>query len=265
MTALLLPVAVAQGVAQDRYFCASVDNDWHDGDNWWTNENCSGDNGVPDSDDHAIIKANLTANLSGSATISSMDILSGATVNIGNHSLNLNASGDFIESEIVGTLNLDNAGSLLHIVTNDHTVKGSGSIVGQASGARISMGGNRTLKNQTTIEGVLDITEIIAAFDSFFTNEGTVDANGSGTLSITVDTVTDAASGLWTVSASGGTLQFAPNDTSPSAMEGDFTVSAGTLDIDTPGIDTSGTLTFTGGTIDCAGLTGSETAKFTGS
>ncbi len=44
-----------------------------------------------------------------------------------------------------------------------------------------------------------------------------------------------------------------------------FDVSNGTLDIDAPGFETSGTLTFTGGTIDCDGLSGSEVAKFTGS
>ena len=70
---------------------------------------------------------------------------------------------------------------------------------------------------------------------------------------------------MWQVSASGAVLKFDIEETAAHVLSGDFEVSNGTLDIDVPEFETSGTLIFTGGTIDCADLTGSQVAKFTGS
>ncbi|MCH7721691.1 MAG: hypothetical protein IH988_12010, partial [Planctomycetes bacterium] len=90
----------------------------------------------------------------------------------------------------------------------------------------------------------------------------------SGTLAIVLEGLEDfddPSVGVWKVTASGAVLKFDIDDTVADVLSGDFEVSNGTLDIDAPGFETSGTLTFTGGTIDCAGLTGSQVAKFTGS
>ena len=75
----------------------------------------------------------------------------------------------------------------------------------------------------------------------------------------------DSSAGLWQVSALGAILKFDIEGTVADVMSGDFEVSNATLDIDAPGFETSGTLTFTGETIDCVGLTVGHGAKFTGS
>ena len=91
-----------------------------------------------------------------------------------------------------------------------------------------------------------------------------MNANASGTIAITTNELEDTSAGLWQVSASGATLQFDTEDSTSVDLSDDFEVSNGTLDINAPEFVTTGALTFTGGTIDCANLTGSQVAKFTG-
>ena len=81
-----------------------------------------------------------------------------------------------------------------------------------------------------------------------------------------VDIIDDDATGVWKVTAAGATLRFASQITDiAAALDGDFDVQAGTLDVDSVGFETTGTLTFTGGTVDCSGLLTGFVAKFTGS
>ncbi|MCH7719811.1 MAG: hypothetical protein IH988_02305 [Planctomycetes bacterium] len=251
------------------YFC--IDNgSWDDSASWSDsidgNGDCNGSTGLPTVNDHVIILSGLTCEADGfGQNCGDLQVEADAVVNIsGNHDLQIRPPSGDLTSTITGTIYVKDDGSSLSVNNNDHTFDGTGKIVGENSGAEIGLGGNVELTSQITIEGALAIQEP-NFFDATFINQGTVNANASGTLAIIVEDLQDSSAAVWKVTASGAVLKFDIEATVADVLSGDFEVSNGTLDIDGPGFETSGTLTFTGGTIDCAGLTGTNVAKFTGS
>ena len=157
-------------------------------------------------------------------------------------------------STINGTVNLkaDDGPpdfATLALVDNDHTLTGSGSIVGANSGCEIGLGSNNLdLDSQITISGALRITDAGGATSTSFSNNGKVHANvASQTIELAVDSL-GAPIGDWEVSAANAVLKFSVGSV---WMFGNFTVSAGTLDVDAT-VDTWANLTFTGGKIDVA-------------
>jgi len=268
---MAVPAANAQ--VETLYFCTDGGNWGTLTGNWFTSfdgSTCSSQAGdFPDNDDHVIIIPNVdcTMNQSG-ADAGDLDVRTGATLTIQSGKALAIWGADTDEvSDLTGTIYLASGAndSTLQFTNGDHEVLGAGTIVGQGSNAVIQLGQNVAFTNDATIEGIVTIR--VASFNNGqFFNEGTVNANGSGVILLDVDLIEDDASGLWRVSAAGATLRFASQDTdTAAALDGDFTVEAGTLDVNGAGFDTTGLLTFTGGTIDCAGLTGSFVAKFTGS
>jgi len=265
VTVFAMGIPAVQAETLTKVFCVD-DGSWEDDENWRLDD-CEGDSTIqPDDDDHAIIDTNITCELNESGEgCGDLTVRSGATLNI-NDGKTLQITGDSgtTSSTITGTLNLTAANSKLNVTDNDHTFTGTGTIVGQHADAQIDLGGNVTLTNETTIAGILRIERTLVGGDTF-RNDGTVNANASGILVINASTVADGSNGEWTVTASGATLRFDPDGSTQATLVGAFTVSAGVLDIDPPGLTTTGALTFTGGTIDCADLGSEEVAEFTGS
>ncbi len=148
-----------------------------------------------------------------------------------------------------GEVLLKGSGSILRFTTNHHTVSCSGKIKGESDTAEIVID-NVTLTGDVKITGRLRIT---GAGD--FTNEGSVTADRTnGTLDVQVTgTIADGSGASWEVAAAGAMLRFVEE---PASLQGDFTVSDGTLragDDVAPGDDidvvTTGNLTHTGGKI----------------
>jgi hypothetical protein len=159
-------------------------------------------------------------------------------------------NGDNVSTiETGGEIKLEDGCPVLRITTNDHTFTGPGRIIGESDGGEIQIGCNesgRTLTNATNIEGALQIISGALATNTTFVNNGKVEANDSW-LEVYPDAL-GSGSGEWKVTGSGSKLWFRRGSTSQT---GDFTVSAGTLDIDAT-VETTGHLNFTGGQIEVA-------------
>lgn len=244
-------------VHAEHFFCAGTDNSWNDGSNWKSNAFCAGgDAGVPTAADKVTILSGKTCKVGISAAVADHVVVeSTATLIIetGN-TLTLDGDGNFGVSTITGTLRLQGSSSTLAIITNDQTFDGTGKIVGEDDGARITISTGGKLTNETTIEGKLAIVPATAGQESTFRNEGTVHANVSGTLHVNTKFVQDTAGAdRWKVSTSSSAiLRFNPTDTTIPTINGDFVVSNGTLDVDNKGFLTHGDLSITRGTIDVA-------------
>jgi hypothetical protein len=154
-------------------------------------------------------------------------------------------------STINGDLKLEANDSILRITANDHTLAGTGSVIGEDDDAVIQIGAaseanSLTLTSTTNITGGLEIAPNgMATGTMTFVNNGVVDANKSDNpLAICTDVV--AGNGDWKVTSADAELRFWSGSTS---LTGDFTVSSGTLKIyDTA--ETTGQLYFTHGTIE---------------
>lgn len=142
----------------------------------------------------------------------------------------------------------DAVSPVLAFAITDHTITGSGKIKGESDLAGIEIASRVTLINQGRITGYLRITG-----PGRFLNEGSVTADGWGTLDIDVSGgVDDNVRARWEVIAPDASLRFLEQ---PGCLEGNFTVTAGTLsagsgvgddDID---VVTTGRLTQTGGSV----------------
>ncbi len=185
--------------------------------------------------------------ISSNTSVDCIDVAGGGNLKINaNVTLTLTGPGP---SCVDGTVILIGSGSRLAFTTNDHTVTGSGKIKGLSNSAGIDIASGLTLTNDLKITGRMQIT---GAGD--FTNEGSVTADApNGTLDIQVTgTIGDEAASSWAVKASGAMLRFLEE---PACLQGDFTVTAGTLraggDVGGDDVDvvTSGSLTHTGGKI----------------
>ena len=86
-------------------------------------------------------------------------------------------------------------------------------------------------------------------------NSGTVHANAAGILSVACNSFDDDSTALWKISSSSSAvLRIDIDDTAQAPiLDGDWTIADhGTLDVDSTGFDSNGSLTWTGGTIDVA-------------
>jgi hypothetical protein len=151
-----------------------------------------------------------------------------------------------------GTIRLANCTAAIEIAGGDHSLTGAGTILGECNSvtdpletARIVLTDPVKLTSAVTIAGALQIQ----AKSGTFVNEGLVNADGRfSDKTVTLHGGTFGGDGEWKVSGLGATLHFGALVT-VNPLGGDFTVSAGTLDID-ESVCTTGDLTFTGGTID---------------
>ena len=154
-------------------------------------------------------------------------------------------------STVDGIVVLTDKHSKLCFTTNHHSVSGSGIVVGTDDDAEVNVGSWITLTSSVTVCGHLKI-----AGRGSFANNGLVRASGNGTLKIEVaGTLDDGAVSVpsdddrWQASASGATLEFASTIGTLNELEGDFVLSAGTIQID-HALATVGRLEISGGTLD---------------
>lgn len=225
---------------------------WAAAGNW----NCSAEEDIPDSDDHAIIPSGKTcdvdahADAQGLGVSGTLHIASGTTLTL--HGV---AGNVLVNVPGAGTINLEGSSSVLEFLDDGLIVAEgeAGKIVGQHNDAKILLDNDTTLTNKVDIEGHLQITEA-AGENATFVNEGTVHANSNGTLYINTDAVEDT--GLvefrWKVSTnSSAVLKLEPTNVTPPTLGGNFRVENGTLDIQAT-VNTTGDLSQTGGTISVA-------------
>ena len=251
---LVLVASTAQVQGDTKYFCADTDSTWSgsSGQNWRTfggGQPCTNGTRVdaPTEADRAVIVSGKTCNIASNAAADSLDVESGATLNIqgatGN-SLTLDDDGDD-DTTINGTLNLLGSNSLLAFEDTNQTIDGSGKIVGQHNGARITVTVNNILTNDGTIEGKLEITGADTGSTTFL-NHGTVNANVAGRLKISTNAFDDDSTALWKVSSSDtAILNIAVISTTVPDLAGDFEVlDEGTLNVTSKGFKTTGSLLF---------------------
>jgi hypothetical protein len=166
-------------------------------------------------------------------------------------------------STVNGRIYLQCSGSEFEVDDASQTLEGSGKIIGENNGAKITIAPGTTLTSAITIEGALEIgggTTPLAAHllgAGTFANNGLVEANRANeTLTIHDGTIEGSCDGEFKVATSGATLWFrsAVGDIDETNMGCTFTQSAGTFDIDI-NIDTrgpcSGTFDVTRGSLDC--------------
>lgn len=255
---LVLVGSTAQVQGDTKYFCADTDNTWraNSGQNWRTfggGQDCDDGTRVdaPTASDRAVIVSGKTCNIASNAVADSLDVESDATLNIqgatGN-SLTLDDDGAN-GTTITGTLNLLGANSLLAFTTNDQTIDGAGKIVGQHNAAQITIEVLKTLTSETIIEGNLQITGA-----GIFRNHGTVHANVAGTLLLDCNSFDDDSTALWKISSSSSAiLQIDVTSTTAPDLDGAFEIlNGGTLDVDSEGLQTTGSLLFRNGWINVA-------------
>jgi hypothetical protein len=266
--AALFFVGPAANAATYYFYTGGTPGNWNTGANWWSTGCGTGTNGtIPNANDHAVICSGEICNVAANAVADTIEVQTSATLNI-QASMVLTLDGSANSTSYVegtGRIYLQGSGSELSFTTNDHTisyVSSAGEIVGQHDSALITLDTNsQVLTSEIPISGALAITESGTPSDTRFVNSSTVSANlASGTLELSVDYLDDGmcyAPGDWEVSASSAVLKFTADST---FLSGDFTVSSGTLDIDTD-VWTSGSLSFTGGTIDVADGVSFETGQ----
>lgn len=208
---------------------------------------------VPDDGEDVLIPSGKTCNVDeDSDLLNTLTVETGAVIEIEDYNrLRFGADLDQV-STIDGTvyINICNTASddgLLY--TAPHTLNGDGKIIGNDDTSHIQIANTLfTLTCNVVIEGGM----VINGSGTFLLSAGTINANAGRTIHVNTDTVNDTSGGTWRVSSSSSTLRWDQNTgTSATALDGDFIVEAGTLDIDYPAFTTTGTLTWTGGTINC--------------
>jgi len=168
----------------------------------------------------------------------------GLTIDAGGKLFINNSSGAVVltgggTSTVDGRIYLQVSGSELEIDEASHTLEGSGRIIGEHNGARITIQCGRTLTSEITIEGALEIRRGTAITPDAlgrgtFVNNGLVHANhgnvNDDTLKLASGTIDDSSGATrWQVSHADAVLWFNVNAT---GLDGDVTIDAGTLDID---------------------------------
>jgi len=157
----------------------------------------------------------------------------------------LTLNGYYCTSTVAGWVLLTDQAATLGFAAT-HIVGGGGEIRGLKDTAQITITSGAILSSTTTITGHLEITG-----EGNFNNQGTVDADATGTLAIKVGGTVDDSDGddRWRVSTSGATLLFDSAIGTLASMEGEFIVSAGVIYID-EALTTTGRLDLSGGVVD---------------
>ncbi len=251
--------AVAQ--AQTTYY-SNGDVSWRDNNAWQTGS-CSGTAAgaaYPVAGDTAYICAGDTVSLG--ANDEAVKILNVAgTLNTSSNTLTISQTGCDLNVTGTGVLNIDDLGtvlitgggtghsidenariyllyddSVLRITTNSATIGGSGAIYGYDGAAGVEIGNSVALTSSTNIQGHLEIRDVDQESGSFV-NQGKVYANrASGSLTISVTSVTDTDNGgtvsdtnfRWGVNETSAKLLFKVDAT---ALVGDFFVREGSLEV----------------------------------
>jgi hypothetical protein len=228
---------------------------------YWYTDSCAvhtvRDNRVPGPDDRVVICSGQECDVAADTTWDTvdvdgqLDIASNVTLTLQNDDDNLGGGIGSDNSNVDGTINLLGGGSTLSF-TSDHSVSGSGSIVGYSNTAVIEIADSQTLTNTAAIEGpcrIIPATFPCGASGTTFVNNGAVCANAAGTLEVAPDSI-GVSSGDWCVSTSASAIMWI-NASSAGTHSGNVCVSNGTFDIDYD-FSTSGSLCFTAGMISTA-------------
>ncbi len=187
-------------------------------------------------------------------TVECVEIAYGCKLDLNGYTLTLGGNGGGT-STIHGTLVLSGPNSHLRIKSNDHTMTGSGYLVGEHNWAVIddhpAFPGDLIIASGFTVAGAMQIDLDLVNNGRVLADDGTTDTGSRNTLLLSSGTIT--GSGVWEVDKSIGAytafLEFGSGVTSATGLTGDFVVSDGTLYIDDV-VSTSGGLCFTGGKID---------------
>ncbi len=189
-------------------------------------------------------------------TVECVEIAYGCKLDLAGYTLTLGGNGGGT-STIHGTLVLSQSTSKLRIKSNDHTMTGSGYLIGEHNSATIDdhpvYPGDLIVASGFTVAGAMQIDLDLVNNGRVLADDGTTDEDTRDTLLIASGTIT--GSGVWEVDKLLGAytafLQFGSGVTSATGLTGNFAVSDGTLDIG-QNVCTTGDLTFTGGTIEVA-------------
>jgi hypothetical protein len=244
----MLDVPAAQAI--DKFFYnGGTPGNWSADANWWSDRNHTTSTTKPLNGDTAIILTGETCNV---------DITNGRADGFqveGTGLLNIQA-GKLLEIDSNSTIVpssgviLEGAASELKISAT-LTISGDGSLEGKSNTALITIADGLTFTSETTIKGQLQIVQVAGGGTTRFINatNGLVHANVAGTIDLNVDALDDGTNrspGNWQVSNASAFLKFS---TAGTLLSGNFTVSAGILDIN-ENVTTTGDLDFTGGKID---------------
>lgn len=218
---------------------SATPGNWSSAANW-------GDGSVPNSATNTDVKidnetgTNSTVNLDMNATVSSLAISSGDTLNFNNGS-SLTLNGNISN---VGSMNLNSAGTAtdLKIDAGTVTLSGGGILtLGNNSNNRIlGVDSNETFINQSTIQGGGQV----GANSLAIANQGTISANSSG-VTMEVDPNSSGLTNTGTMRAtSGGILKL---------QDGTFTNTSGTIEAQASSMVYLSSATVSGGTVQTVG------------
>lgn len=252
---VVLPVTAMAQTSEPHYACTT--GDWDGVSVWKGNSGCTGDYiDEPDALDPVTILSGKTVAVNVAvAECRSIDVESTATLNIetGNE-LQVNTDEGELTSSVNGTVYLKGDDSRFQFLGGwDHTLDGSGEVIGEHEGAVFEMeeAVGFDFTTEITIRGKLEVGFIDhAGFQVFtFTNTGTWHADTDGTFLITVGSaLSDNPSALYKVSTNALAVMEPRGHSGNAALEGSFEVHAGQLKC-IASLTTTGKLTQTGGTI----------------
>jgi len=220
----------------------------------------------PAEDDRAVILTNKTCSVNVNAVADTIDVQSGAVLDISSAvTLSLdNDNGPSSNSVVDGDVLLSNASAILEFKDASHSINNGGAgnrrIYGTSNTAQILVSSaiTITLASGGNVAGSLEFR----AGSGTLTNNGFVNANRANasddTLSLYSGTFN--GSGTYEVTLASATLHFLSGVTATSMSAAFVLNAAGTLDID-DSVCTTGNLTFSAGTIDVAA---GKSAKFSG-
>jgi hypothetical protein len=196
---------------------------WDNSNNW--------NNGIPAAGVKAIIPDGLTATVDSASDVCGyVDIDGTGQVQIlASSKLTFDGDGSDRESTIEanGRVYLKASTSELAVIDDNHTISGAGAVVGEDNSATISIATSQSLTNNLCTLGIVGHLQINGAGN--FTNQGIVNANASGTLSVAVTGALDdtAGSNRWKATASGAKLNFdsAIGSIGGGSLAGEFVIS----------------------------------------
>lgn len=194
------------------------------------------------------VKTGQQLNISSDTTANCIHVEAGGYLYIAGAKLTLTGRGNHTTSIVDGCVVLAGSNSVLQIKKRDHTLSGTGFLIGQHNSALIndhpSNPGGLTIASGFTIEGALKTRLNLVNNGKVLANDPTAGADR-----LTIDTGTITGSGTFEVNTAGAFLQFSSGITA-NGLSGPFTVSNGTLDIRDDDVKTTGDLTQTSGKID---------------
>jgi hypothetical protein len=267
-------LATAAAQAADLYFDdtasgGAADMDWDNAANWWTDSGHTNAAGVVPTASESVRIDSAVELGTGNGICESIEMPDGISVFVddgsgGARTLTIAGNGQTSNLGSTAIIHLDVSGSKL-LVSDDHTLAGSGEVRGTNANALVTIADSKTLTLEANITGTLQIVDE-SMDQASFVNRGKVEADGGNLLLVDVHELDDTAGDRWQATAASSVLKFASTISTITGgnLEGNLRISGSdTAEIEVgKALTTTGRLDMTNGVLDVdANLTMGSSSK----